>query len=271
MLGGADGGRDPGSDSGGNGARSRGRRAVLLLCATGYAVTVVGFVLAYLLLNPIGAILYAAIPWPQALQSPAAAALIVGSRLLVAALLGAGLVVTDLAVTRRLADVPRTNRRATAGWIAFATALAWVPLAFALLHTIGVGIFPLVLLDHPLAALIVLVPLGLVIIIGGGIGYYAPIGVAVDGRGLLASLGGGWSRILSHPLLAVRAVATLVLGWVLGGVILLGGLLLFLLAIATAWVGLGFLILPVAVAVCLLSVAPLAICHVGYRRATLRA
>lgn len=251
--------------------RMRGRLGAFQVCASGYAVTVLGFVFAYILVNPITAELYRAAPWSLEPGTAASTALFFGPRLLAVALLVAGIVLTDITITRRLAETPRTNRRATAVWVAFATVLAWVPLAFASVLTVGAGFFPVYLIDYPLASVVVLVPLGIIVVIGGLIGYYAPIGVAVEGRGIRASLVGGWPRLRAHPVLAVRALATLVLGWVLGGVILLVGLLLVLVAIATAWVGVGFLILPVGLLVCLLAVVALTGGHVGYRRATLRA
>lgn len=249
----------------------RGRLDVLALCATGYAVTVIGFVLAYLLESHVSGVLFQAAPRSMEPGTLVSTALLIGPRLFAVAVLIAGIVVTDVIVTRRLADAPRTNRRASAAWVAFATALAWVPLGLASVLTFGAEFFPLFLLDYPLISVVVLVPLGIIVFVGGVIGYYVPIGVATDGRGLRASLRGTWPRLRAHPLLAVRALATLVLGWVLGGGVLLVGLFVVLVAIGTLWVGLGFFILPVGLVVCLLAVMPLTGGHVGYRRASLRA
>lgn len=261
----------PDGDAGGLVERLTDRSEVLLLCAVGYGATVIGFVFCFLFLNRVISLLFLAVQ-PSVSTEPATASLLFyGPRVLAAVALVVGLVGTDIAVTRRLADSPRTNVGATIGWVAFATALAGLPVALVAAGGAGAFLFPLALLEEPLVALVVLIPLGVLAVGGGSLCFYAPIGVAVEGRSLRASLGVGCSRVRARPLVAVRALAALVTGWLLGGVLLLVGLLVLLVAVATLWVGVGLLVLPIGLAVCMLAVLPLTGGHVYYRLATLRA
>lgn len=265
-----DGQRDAEPATAGVAERLIGRLDALLLCVVGYAATVSGLVVGFLFLNRAISWLFRIVE-PSAAGSPTAIALFFGPRLLAGVPLVAGLVGTDLVLTRRLADSPRTNVRGTLVWAVLATALAWVPLIPLALVGVGAFLFPLALLEEPLAALVVLVPLAALTVTGGSIGFYAPVGVVVEDRSLRASLRVGVSRLRAYPLLTVRALAALVAGWLLGGATLLLGLLVVLIGVATAWIGIGLLILPVGAAICLLAVLPMAGGHVYYRLATLRA
>lgn len=74
-----------------------------------------------------------------------------------------------------------------------------------------------------------------------------------------------------HPRLAVQATAALVIGWILGGVVLLVGLAVLLIAVALLLVAVGLLIFSVGLAVSSLAVVPLTGGHVYYRLTSMRA
>lgn len=119
-----DGQRDAEPATAGVADRLIGRLDALLLCVVGYAATVSGLVVGFLFLNRAISSLFRIVEPSVAAGSPTATALFFGPRLLAGVPLVAGLVGTDLVLTRRLADSPRTNVRGTLAWAVLATALA---------------------------------------------------------------------------------------------------------------------------------------------------